>query len=158
MTHQTAHTPLPDLAALTHFTQRFVRELRGGERIGLVGPLGAGKTTFVQTLARELGITQVVDSPTFALRQTYTVPRHPSIRQLIHLDLYRLHDADAIDELGLIDEWHNPNNLFVIEWITQAPALEQLLTHRLTFSVDYETDIHAVNATQLAPNETKDQA
>jgi tRNA threonylcarbamoyladenosine biosynthesis protein TsaE len=79
--------------------------------IGLSGDLGAGKTQLVKGLARGLGITMRVHSPTFALVNIYTGGR----LTLFHLDLYRLERREQILTAGL-DEYLKPDGVTVIEW------------------------------------------
>lgn len=79
--------------------------------IGLTGDLGAGKTQFVKGLARGLGATERVHSPTFALLNLYTSGRMP----LYHLDLYRLDTDEQITGAGL-DQYFCPDGIAVVEW------------------------------------------
>jgi tRNA threonylcarbamoyladenosine biosynthesis protein TsaE len=79
--------------------------------LALHGDLGVGKTTFVQGLARGLGITEAVTSPTFTL---YTLHRGPR-SLLVHLDAYRLGNAAQLDALMLDDFMVSPYCL-AIEW------------------------------------------
>ena len=79
--------------------------------LALHGDLGVGKTTFVQGLARGLGITAPVTSPTFTLYTLHHGPR----RLLIHLDAYRLARAEDVDTLMLDDFLVSPYCL-AIEW------------------------------------------
>ncbi len=98
--------------------------LKGGEEIALVGDLGAGKTTFVQGLAQALGSQAKVKSPTFTLMNIYPVV-HPTIKQIAHLDYYRLQETGASD-LGL-DEYKTPDTVIVSEWpIDVAPGKNKL--------------------------------
>lgn len=87
------------------------RAARAGLVIGLSGDLGAGKTQFVKGLARGLGITARVHSPTFSLVNIYTGGRMP----LYHLDLYRLDTIEQILAAGL-EEYLQPDGVTVIEW------------------------------------------
>ena len=79
--------------------------------IGLSGDLGAGKTQLVKGLARGLGITARVHSPTFALVNIYSGGR----LTLFHLDLYRLETREQIIAAGL-EEYLQPDGVTVIEW------------------------------------------
>lgn len=79
--------------------------------LALHGNLGAGKTTFVQGLARGFGITEPVTSPTFNL---YTLHRGPS-RLLLHLDAYRLNSGREADDL-LLDEFLTSPWCLAVEW------------------------------------------
>src|SRR5690348_17693831 len=96
--------------------ERLGRALRAGDVVGLIGPLGAGKTTFVQGLARGAGVPpeRHVASPTFAL-----VNEHPGRVSLVHADLYRINVAAELDELGLSDAFDRA--AVAIEWLDRFP-------------------------------------
>jgi tRNA threonylcarbamoyladenosine biosynthesis protein TsaE len=87
-----------------------------GEVAGLVGPLGAGKTCFVQGLARGLGAGGYVRSPTFVL-----VHEYPGPLPLYHVDLYRLAGADL--ETLALEEIMEGDGVTAIEWAPAAAAL-----------------------------------
>ncbi len=89
--------------------ERIGRTLRSGDLLLLVGPLGAGKTTFVRGLARGAGSADAVASPTFVLVRNYR-GRVP----LAHVDLYRLDRAPELRDLGL-DELLDKGAV-VVEW------------------------------------------
>ena len=80
--------------------------------IALYGDLGAGKTTFVQGLARGLGVpdTYYVTSPTYTLINEY-----PGRITLYHMDLYRLGDIDELEYLGF-DDIISSQGAMVVEW------------------------------------------
>jgi len=102
-----SHSPA-DTAALG---EQWGRVAQSGLVIGLSGDLGAGKTQFVKGLARGLGIAARVQSPTFALVNTYNGGR----LTLFHLDLYRLDTREQIVAAGL-EEYLQPDGVTVIEW------------------------------------------
>ncbi len=87
------------------------RVAKHGLVIALSGELGAGKTQFVRGLARGLGISGRVHSPTFTLVNEYGGGR----LKLFHLDLYRLETAEQILSAG-IEEYLKPDGMAVIEW------------------------------------------
>ncbi len=91
--------------------EKFGQAARSGWVIALSGELGAGKTQFVKGLARGLGISARVHSPTFALAAQYAGGR----LELYHLDLYRLDTQEQILSAGL-EEFLRPNGVAVIEW------------------------------------------
>lgn len=98
---------------------QFAQRLQGGEVIGLVGDLGAGKTAFVRGMAKglQLDTTQVV-SPTFTLVNEY--PGTPLT--LIHVDLYRLNHPAELATLGL-EDYFSARQVMVIEWADKLPSL-----------------------------------
>jgi tRNA threonylcarbamoyladenosine biosynthesis protein TsaE len=92
---------------------RWGREAGAGWVIGLSGELGAGKTQLVRGIARGLGVTARVRSPTFVLVNEYGGGRLP----LFHLDLYRLETPAEIVAAGLEEYWARPEGVVVIEWV-----------------------------------------
>jgi tRNA threonylcarbamoyladenosine biosynthesis protein TsaE len=88
----------------------FARMLPPDVTLALHGNLGVGKTTFVQGLARGLGITESVTSPTFNI---FTLHRGPT--NLLHLDAYRLETAQQVEDLLLADFMNSPWCL-AVEW------------------------------------------
>jgi tRNA threonylcarbamoyl adenosine modification protein YjeE len=108
---------LAGLPATQRLAESLAAVLRPGDVLGLDGDLGAGKTTFVRFLARALGVTAPVTSPTFTLAQIYEVTAtEPGGPLLIHhIDAYRLGgDADA-EDLAL-PELLDSGGIVVVEW------------------------------------------
>jgi tRNA threonylcarbamoyladenosine biosynthesis protein TsaE len=102
---------------------RLAETLRGGEVVTLTGPLGAGKTTLVKSIAAGLGCTRdLVNSPTFVVIQEYA-GRIP----VFHIDAYRLKDSDEFLELGG-DELLRSGGVCLIEW---AERIEDFLPREL---------------------------
>jgi tRNA threonylcarbamoyladenosine biosynthesis protein TsaE len=92
-------------------------KLKGGEIIALEGDLGAGKTTFVKGLAKFFGIKQHVTSPTFVLMKVYSVKNKVlSIKNLVHVDCYRLDEPQELFYLGIEEYLNKPDTIVVIEW------------------------------------------
>lgn len=89
----------------------------------LSGDLGAGKTTLTKEIARQLGITETVHSPTFVIRKRY-VTNHPVIKQLIHIDAYRLTSGSELQKIRFDEDLLQPHTLVCIEWPEQVTDLD----------------------------------
>lgn len=85
--------------------------LAAGDVLVLTGDLGAGKTQFTKGIARGMGITADVTSPTFTIEMVYEGGAMP----LYHFDLYRLNDSSQLDDIGLFDAMESDGPT-VIEW------------------------------------------
>jgi tRNA threonylcarbamoyladenosine biosynthesis protein TsaE len=101
--------------------------------LALSGDLGAGKTTFVQTLSRELGVTEVVTSPTFVIMKKYQLS-DSLFDALIHIDAYRLKNSHELEVLGWNEMIKDPTNLICIEWPERVESLMPPYTQHLTFT------------------------
>jgi len=106
--------PLADQAATEALGARIAAGIGPGDTVALEGDLGAGKTTLARAILRALGVTGAVPSPTFTLVQHYETARLP----VSHYDLYRIEQAEELDELGL--EEALANGALLIEWPERA--------------------------------------
>jgi len=91
---------------------RLAAVARPGDVIALSGPLGAGKTSIARGLLAALGLEEEAPSPSCAIVQPYAPPevRFP----VLHVDLYRIDDAEEVEELGLDDA--REDSLLIVEW------------------------------------------
>ena len=96
--------------------ERLARSLPGGAVVALYGELGAGKTAFVRGLARGLGVTARVVSPTFTI-----VNEYPGRRELFHFDMYRLGSADELFDIGW-EDYLARDGVCAVEWSENVPG------------------------------------
>ena len=99
------------------FGEKIGKALQANDVLALIGDLGAGKTTLMQGLAKGLGVSELVTSPTFTLINQY-IGKLP----VFHIDLYRLDQLEQIQDLG-IEEYLTANGVCVIEWAERMGAL-----------------------------------
>lgn len=108
----TQHIDIETTDAMMQFGERLGRHLQGGDVIELIGDVGAGKTTLVKGLARGLGISETVQSPSFTISQLYDGRDNT---KLAHYDFYRLQDP-GIMASELHEAVHDDAVITVIEW------------------------------------------
>ena len=89
---------------------QFARGLPGGSVAALYGDLGAGKTAFVRGMARGMGITARVNSPTFTI-----VNEYPGSPELCHFDMYRLNSAGELFDIGW-EDYLRRGAVCAVEW------------------------------------------
>lgn len=104
----------------------------------LSGDLGSGKTTFTQFLAEELGLREKITSPTFVLIKKYKLPQPiiqagVVIKNLVHIDAYRLDSGKDLLSLGWQELVAEPTNLIVVEWPERISDLWSGLEFQLKF-------------------------
>ena len=99
--------------------EKIGQKVQPGTVIALIGDLGTGKTTLTKSIARGLGVTETVTSPTFNIIREYRSGRLP----LYHFDVYRIGDPDEMFELGY-EEYFYGDGVCVVEW---ADIIEELL-------------------------------
>ena len=93
-----------------HIASTIATELRPGDVVLLKGDLGAGKTHFVSSLAKAMGATNSITSPTFTIAHFYKTPAFP----LVHIDAYRLSGPTEYRDLGL--EEYTATSITLVEW------------------------------------------
>lgn len=98
------------------FAESYAKTLSPGDIVRLDGDMGAGKTVFTKGVARGLGITEEVTSPTYAYMNDYD-------GRLFHYDCYRIESVEQAENLGLAD-YFDMGGICIIEW---AQNIEPLL-------------------------------
>lgn len=112
--------------------EKIGRECEPGQVFTLIGDLGVGKTVFTQGVAKGLGITEPVSSPTFTIVQVYEEGRLP----FYHFDVYRIGDIEEMDEIGYEDYFYG-EGLCLIEW---ANLIEEILPQQY-YQITIEKDL-----------------
>ena len=108
-----------NIEQLHEAAQQFITEVLPGHHIiAFYGKMGAGKTTFIKALCEELGVEDVVTSPTFAIVNEYGPP------QIYHFDFYRIKRLEEVYDMGYEDYFYQKNALCLIEW---PELIEELL-------------------------------
>ena len=148
----------------THITQspygtvklagKVAQRVREGTIVCLEGNLGAGKTLFVQSMARTLGVQGEVTSPTFNLMNIYE-----GFCPIVHFDLYRIQNEEELEEIGFYEYTDFPEGIVLIEWAEKFPEAlpenyvrieierikEKRNMRRITFSCVGEEHIDFIN-------------
>jgi tRNA threonylcarbamoyladenosine biosynthesis protein TsaE len=129
------------LSELESLASDFVRTLKQGDVVYMMGDLGAGKTTFVRAAIQSLlGYDEAVPSPTFTLVQTYD-----STPLIWHYDLYRINDPEEVLELGL-DEAFNQGITF-IEWPQNMGNVYTPKHYRVSLETTANTERRSITIT-----------
>jgi tRNA threonylcarbamoyladenosine biosynthesis protein TsaE len=137
---------LPTVEDTRNLGARLGARLRAGDLVVLTGPLGAGKTAFVQGIGAGMGVTGRVASPTFVIARVHP-PVDPAGATLVHVDAYRLGSLNEVDDLDL--DVDAASSVTVVEW--GAGLVEQLSDARLEITLERRDDTEERVAT-LTPH------
>lgn len=110
--------------------------LKFGDTLALFGDLGAGKTVISRGVARGLGVTEPVTSPTFTVVQEY---RLPDEKYFFHLDMYRIDGEEAALAFGIEDFLFQKDAVTLVEWPERIP---ELLPEKQTYVLRLEHSDH----------------
>lgn len=105
---------------INEVARQFVDQMGDHKIFAFYGKMGAGKTTFIKAMCEELGVTDVINSPTFAIVNEYMDGKGEAI---YHFDFYRIKRVEEVYDIGF-DEYIYSGNLCLMEW---PELIEQLL-------------------------------
>lgn len=112
--------------------KKFIANIGDGRVFAFYGKMGAGKTTFIKAICEELGVDDVITSPTFAIVNEYTAASGDPI---YHFDFYRIKKLEEVYDMGYEDYFYS-GNLCLLEW---PELIDDLLPEdavKVTISVD----------------------
>lgn len=108
-----------DLDKIEKTAKEFLRIAGTFKTFAFSGDLGAGKTTFINALCKELGVVETVTSPTYSIIQEYTSVNNTIV---YHMDLYRIKSSHEAMDAG-IEDCLNSNEICMVEWPEKAPDI-----------------------------------
>jgi tRNA threonylcarbamoyladenosine biosynthesis protein TsaE len=119
--------------------RQFIEQMGDHRVFAFFGKMGAGKTTFIKAVCEQLGVNDVVTSPTFAIVNEYTIDqgkeRMANVQRIYHFDLYRIKRTEELYDMGYEDYFYDPTALCFIEWPEMAEYLLPPETICLTIEV-----------------------
>ena len=149
-----SHTGTVTLEELPAFTKELLASLVPTEQatvIALKGDLGAGKTTFVKTLANELGVNEIVTSPTFTIVKSYETT-DAGWKLLLHMDAYRIEELPELAPLQFSELLKKSAALYCIEWAENIAEALPVQTIWLHFENSKDEDKRTVRIEGLPVN------
>jgi len=109
---------IKDIDHISAAAREFVSQIGPRRVFAFYGQMGAGKTTFIKAICEELGVEDVITSPTFAIVNEYQVActtHHPSPQVIFHFDFYRIKKLEEVYDMGY-EEYFYSGALCFIEW------------------------------------------
>ena len=110
---------IKNIDSIATAAQEFIAQMGNSKIFAFYGSMGAGKTTFVKALCETMGVTDTVNSPTFAIVNEYNTPSGVPI---YHFDFYRITQLAEVYDMGYEDYFYN-GALCLIEWPELAEEL-----------------------------------
>jgi tRNA threonylcarbamoyladenosine biosynthesis protein TsaE len=125
---------LAKLEDLPQVAEEFLKAITGHKQIAFYGNMGVGKTTFIKEICRQLGVVEVVTSPTFAIINEYHTKDN---RNVYHFDFYRINKIEELFDFGYEDYLYSSDYCF-IEWPENADTVlpEHILRVNITEMFD----------------------
>ena len=128
-------TTCKDLTETAHLTKMFNKHIQNGIFVCLFGEIGAGKTAFVKLLAKDMGITDKVTSPSFVILNEYKTGNKVPF---YHFDLYRLENTGVSSISDELREYSTGRKITFVEWAEFSQG--ELPFERIEINVTYDND------------------
>ncbi|MBR6750495.1 MAG: tRNA (adenosine(37)-N6)-threonylcarbamoyltransferase complex ATPase subunit type 1 TsaE [Bacteroidaceae bacterium] len=113
------HIEIKDIDHINEAARCFIEQIGNDKVFAFYGNMGAGKTTFIKAVCQELGVTDVINSPTFAIVNEYEAGNGDTI---YHFDCYRINKIVEAIDMGCTD-YFDSGNLCLIEWPENIDSL-----------------------------------
>lgn len=120
-----------------HAAREFIDNMGKSRVFAFYGGMGAGKTTFIKAVCEQMGVEDVITSPTFAIVNEYTVAS--TGESIFHFDLYRIKKIEELYDMGY-EEYFYSGHLCFIEWPELAEDLLPEETVKVTIEQDEDGD------------------
>ena len=104
---------ITSLAQIHNVAKQFIDNIGTGKVFAFYGKMGSGKTTFIKAICEELGVTDVITSPTFAIVNEYHSEQ--TSKPIFHFDFYRIKKLEEVYDMGYEDYFYG-GNLCLLEW------------------------------------------
>ena len=115
---------IKDIESIGKAARQFVSQMGNSRVFAFYGSMGAGKTTFIKALCQQMGVSDVITSPTFAIVNEYSIPAGGALEGAIyHFDFYRIKKLEEVYDMGYEDYFYS-GSLCMIEW---PELIEELL-------------------------------
>ena len=117
---------IDNIGNIRQAARQFIDHMGTGKVFAFYGKMGAGKTTFIKAVCEELGVEDVITSPTFAIVNEYT--SSTTGESIFHFDFYRIKKIDEVFDMGYEDYFYG-GSLCFLEW---PELIEELLPEDVT--------------------------
>lgn len=104
---------ITSLAQIHNVAKQFIDNIGTGKVFAFYGKMGSGKTTFIKAICEELGVTDVITSPTFAIVNEYHSEQ--TSKPIFHFDFYRIKKLEEVYDMGYEDYFYS-GSLCFLEW------------------------------------------
>ena len=133
---------IKDIEHIREAAREFIGQMSTGNVFAFYGKMGAGKTTFIKALCEELGVEDVITSPTFAIVNEYgsnrsPLPAYPAPLRICHFDFYRIKKLEEVYDMGYEDYFYS-GALCFIEWPELVESL--LPSDAVSVTISEQTD------------------